>query len=57
VEEGDFEGLLDAIDVVVEKHPQHPLHGHEPLTRNFASSSMLAQLKTDLTLPILLVWA
>jgi glyoxylase-like metal-dependent hydrolase (beta-lactamase superfamily II) len=48
VEEGDFQGLLDAIDVVVEKHPQHLLHGHEPLTRNFASATMLAQLKTDL---------
>jgi glyoxylase-like metal-dependent hydrolase (beta-lactamase superfamily II) len=48
VEEGDLQGLLDAIDIVVQKHPQHLLHGHEPLTRNFASSSMLAQLKTDL---------
>jgi glyoxylase-like metal-dependent hydrolase (beta-lactamase superfamily II) len=48
VEEGDFEGLLDAIDIVVESHPQRLLHGHEPLTRNFASSAMLAQLKTDL---------
>jgi glyoxylase-like metal-dependent hydrolase (beta-lactamase superfamily II) len=48
VEEGDFRGLLDAIDVVVEKHPQHLLHGHEPLTRNFASATMLAELKTDL---------
>jgi glyoxylase-like metal-dependent hydrolase (beta-lactamase superfamily II) len=48
VEEGDFQGLLDAIDVVVEKHPQHLLHGHEPLTSNFASATMLAQLKTDL---------
>jgi glyoxylase-like metal-dependent hydrolase (beta-lactamase superfamily II) len=48
VEEGDFQGLLDAIDVVVEKHPQHLLHGHEPLTRNFASAIMLAQLKTNL---------
>ena len=48
VEEGDFQGLLDAIDVVVEKHPQHLLHGHEPLTRNFASATMLAQLKIDL---------
>ena len=48
VEEGDLQGLLDAIDIVVEKHPQHLLHGHEPLTRNFASPSMLAQLKTDL---------
>jgi glyoxylase-like metal-dependent hydrolase (beta-lactamase superfamily II) len=47
-EEGDFQGLLDAIDVVVEKHPQHLLHGHESLTRNFASATMLAQLKTDL---------
>jgi glyoxylase-like metal-dependent hydrolase (beta-lactamase superfamily II) len=48
VEEGDFQGLLDAIDVVVEKHPQHLLHGHEPLTQVFASAGMLAQLKTDL---------
>lgn len=48
VEEGDFQGLLDAIDVVVEKQPKHLLHGHEPLTRNFASAAMLAQLKTDL---------
>lgn len=48
MEEGDFQGLLDAIDVVVEKHPQYLLHGHEPLTRNFASASMLAQLKGDL---------
>jgi glyoxylase-like metal-dependent hydrolase (beta-lactamase superfamily II) len=48
VEEGDFQGLLDAIDVVVEKHPQHLLHGHEPLTRVFASAAMLEQLKTDL---------
>ncbi len=37
VEEGDFQGLLDAIDIVVAKHPQYLLHGHEPLTRNFAS--------------------
>jgi glyoxylase-like metal-dependent hydrolase (beta-lactamase superfamily II) len=48
VEEGDFQGLLDAIDALVEKHPQHLLHGHEPLTRNFASTGILAQLKTDL---------
>jgi glyoxylase-like metal-dependent hydrolase (beta-lactamase superfamily II) len=48
VEEGDFQGLLDAIDVVVEKHPQYLLHGHEPLTQNFSSATMLAELKTDL---------
>jgi glyoxylase-like metal-dependent hydrolase (beta-lactamase superfamily II) len=48
VEEGDFQGLLDAIDVVVEKHPQHLLHGHAPLTQVFASATMLGQIKTDL---------
>src|SRR5215470_9331630 len=26
VEEGDFQGLLDAIDMVVQRHPQHLLH-------------------------------
>jgi len=48
VQEGDLQGLLDAIDVVVQKNPRYLLHGHEPLTRNFASAVMLAQLKTDL---------
>jgi glyoxylase-like metal-dependent hydrolase (beta-lactamase superfamily II) len=48
VEEGSLEGLLDAIDIVVQKNPQHLLHGHEPLTRLFASPSMLAHLKTYL---------
>jgi glyoxylase-like metal-dependent hydrolase (beta-lactamase superfamily II) len=48
VVEGDFQGLLDAIDIVVQKNPRHMLHGHEPLTRNFSSPDMLAQLKTDL---------
>jgi glyoxylase-like metal-dependent hydrolase (beta-lactamase superfamily II) len=48
VEEGNLQGLLDAIDVIVEKHPKYLLHGHEPLTRNFTSSVMLGQLKTDL---------
>jgi glyoxylase-like metal-dependent hydrolase (beta-lactamase superfamily II) len=48
VPEGDLQGLLDAIDVAVRTQPQYLLHGHEPLTRNFASPLMLAQLKTDL---------
>ncbi len=48
VEEGDLQGLLDAIDIVVQKNPRYLLHGHEPLTRNFASAPMLAQLKIDL---------
>jgi glyoxylase-like metal-dependent hydrolase (beta-lactamase superfamily II) len=48
VVEGDFDGLLDAIDVVVQKHPRYMLHGHEALTRNFSSPEMLAQLKANL---------
>lgn len=48
VEEGDLQGLLDAIDIVVQKNPQYLLHGHEPLTRNFTSPSMLGRLKTEL---------
>jgi len=48
VPEGDLQGLLDAIDIVVKENPRYLLHGHEPLTRNFASAAMLAQLKGDL---------
>jgi glyoxylase-like metal-dependent hydrolase (beta-lactamase superfamily II) len=39
VEEGDLQGLMDAIDIVVQKNPRYLLHGHEPLTRNFSSAS------------------
>jgi len=46
--EGDLQGLLDAIDVVVQRNPKHLLHGHEPLTRNFSSPAILTQLKQDL---------
>ena len=48
VQEGDLQGLLDAIDVVGEKNPRHLLHGHEPLTRIFDSAGMLSQLRTHL---------
>ena len=48
VEEGDLQGLFDAIDILATKKPRYLLHGHEPLTRNFRSAAMLAQLKTDL---------
>ena len=48
VEEGSLEGLLDAIDIVVQKNPRYLLHGHEPLTRLFASPTMLANLKSYL---------
>jgi glyoxylase-like metal-dependent hydrolase (beta-lactamase superfamily II) len=46
--EGDLQGLLGAIDVVVQKNPRYMLHGHEPLTQNFSSPDMLAQLKQNL---------
>jgi glyoxylase-like metal-dependent hydrolase (beta-lactamase superfamily II) len=48
IAEGDLQGLLDAIDIIVQKNPQYLLRGHEPLTRIFTSASMLAQLKIDL---------
>jgi glyoxylase-like metal-dependent hydrolase (beta-lactamase superfamily II) len=48
IEEGDLQGLFDAIDVVVSRNPQHLLHGHEPLTRVFSSLVILRHLKTDL---------
>jgi glyoxylase-like metal-dependent hydrolase (beta-lactamase superfamily II) len=48
VNEGDFQGLLDAIDVVVQKNPRYIMHGHEALTRNFSSPEILAQLKENL---------
>ena len=48
VEEGDLHGLFDAIDEIVARNPQHLLHGHEPLTRNFSSTLILSHLKTDL---------
>jgi hypothetical protein len=47
-EEGDVQGLLDAIDVVVSRNPEHLLHGHEPLTRVFSSPLILSHLRTDL---------
>jgi glyoxylase-like metal-dependent hydrolase (beta-lactamase superfamily II) len=49
VEEGDLKGLFGAIDEIVARNPQHLLHGHEPLTRNFSSTLILSHLKTDLT--------
>src|SRR5499425_609978 len=47
-EEGDLQGLLDAIDEVVSRNPEHLLHGHEPLTRVFSSPLILSHLKKDL---------
>jgi hypothetical protein len=47
-EEGNLQGLLEAIDIVVEKNPRYLLHGHQPLTQNFGPAPVLAALKTDL---------
>jgi glyoxylase-like metal-dependent hydrolase (beta-lactamase superfamily II) len=47
--EGNLEGLFDAIDVAMQKHPRYLLHGHQQLTENFSSPEMLTQVKTDLT--------
>ena len=47
-EDGDLQGLLEALDVVVSKNPQRLLHGHEPLTRVFSSPLILSHLRTDL---------
>jgi alkyl sulfatase BDS1-like metallo-beta-lactamase superfamily hydrolase len=47
-EDGDLEGLLDALDVVMSKNPKHLLHGHEPLNRVFSSPQILSYLRKDL---------
>jgi glyoxylase-like metal-dependent hydrolase (beta-lactamase superfamily II) len=48
VEEGNLDGLLAAIDVVEQKHPDIVLHGHEALTRLFGSVHTLVRLKPHL---------
>ena len=48
LEEGSVQGLLQAIDVVLEKDPKVLLHGHQPLTQLFPSPAVLAALKPDL---------
>src|SRR5262249_32565737 len=44
VEEGNFDGLLAAIDVAERKNPRILLHGHEPLTLLFGSVAVRAGL-------------
>jgi alkyl sulfatase BDS1-like metallo-beta-lactamase superfamily hydrolase len=48
-EDGDLQGLLDAIDEVLSRNPEHLLHGHEPITRNYTSTMILGHLKSNLT--------
>jgi hypothetical protein len=45
VEEGSIDGLVAAIDQVHALKPRHLLHGHEPLTRIFVSTTMLDDLR------------
>src|SRR4029453_2597337 len=47
-EEGDLQGLLEALDEVVRRNPQHLWHGQEPLTGVFPSVEILSHLKTVL---------
>ena len=48
VEEGNLQGLLDAIDVVTQLKPRHLLHGHEPLNRIFATPAVLQAMQSHL---------
>ncbi len=48
LEEGNLDGLLEAIAVLAEKQPRYLLHGHEPLTRFFSSPAMLSTLGAHL---------
>jgi glyoxylase-like metal-dependent hydrolase (beta-lactamase superfamily II) len=48
VEEGSVEGLLQSIDVIVQRHSGRLLHGHEPLTRTFGAPGTLARLRPHL---------
>lgn len=47
-EEGSPEGMLAAIEQVSALKPRLLLHGHEPLTRVFASTAMLDDLRVQL---------
>jgi glyoxylase-like metal-dependent hydrolase (beta-lactamase superfamily II) len=49
VEEGNLDGLLDALGIVETLRPSLILHGHEPLTRFFGSPAMLADLREALS--------
>jgi glyoxylase-like metal-dependent hydrolase (beta-lactamase superfamily II) len=48
VEEGNLEGLLEAIDIVTRLNPRHLLHGHEPLNRIFSTPAILTAMKSHL---------
>jgi glyoxylase-like metal-dependent hydrolase (beta-lactamase superfamily II) len=48
LEEGSLPGLLEAIDVVVQRDPKILLHGHQPLTQLFSSPALLSALRPHL---------
>ena len=47
-EEGSIDGLLTTIEEIDALQPRYLLHGHEPLTRIFASTEMLNDLRVQL---------
>ena len=47
-EEGNIPGLFKAIDTAVSLQPKHLLHGHEGLTFQFPSASLLGAVKVHL---------
>jgi glyoxylase-like metal-dependent hydrolase (beta-lactamase superfamily II) len=48
VEEGNLDGMFQAIDVITKKNPRILLHGHEALTRTFNSPAILGQVRSQL---------
>ena len=48
VEEGDVDGLIQAIDLIAELDPDRILHGHEPLTLNWPTSDKLQPMRIHL---------
>ena len=46
--EGSLDGLFAAIDTATALRPRYILHGHEPLTRLYDSSSVLSEMKQHL---------
>lgn len=47
-EEGNIQGLLETMDTLVALAPEHILHGHEPLTRNWNTVGEFANLRVSL---------
>jgi glyoxylase-like metal-dependent hydrolase (beta-lactamase superfamily II) len=48
VEEGNLDGMFQAVDLIAQKNPKFLLHGHEALTRTFDSPALLLQVRAQL---------